>query len=46
MPAHRAAEAMNVTEAELAAIVDRGWLSCRGVGSSIWVRPAAVSRMR
>ena len=46
MPPHLAAVAMGVTEAELAAMIDRGWLTCRAVGSSVWVRPAAVSRMR
>ena len=36
MPPHMAAVAMNVSEAELAAMVDRGWLSCRAVGSAVW----------
>jgi hypothetical protein len=44
MPPHRAAEAMRTTVEEVEAMVNRGWLSARQVGSSVWVRPAAVTR--
>ena len=44
LPVRQAAEQQGVTVDELLRMVDKGWLSARGQGAGLRVRPAAIAR--